>query len=676
MKSFNKYATITLAILFLVGCTSQVGEDSGSGGGQKIFLYDNPILGHDLYVLNYGHREVDGLDTNYYIIPNEVARVKDLDVAKNSSAANGDILSPEKLTEFEELIYFTGLETFRATSNELTTLDFSKCVKLKGIYINNNWLEVLNVDSLPLLEEIEFSSSSRAPGLITSMNLTNNINLIVFELEDHGLTALDVSKNVNLDEINVSGNTGDPITIDSLIYDQLSVAEGVVREEPTVELPDDGVVIQDVNFGRVLDSLGYANGPLSTGKYYLIPDDVAGVTTLDISNKGISKISEISYFTSLESLDASANSIDTIDVSTNNSLTILTADHSGSGLGELVSLSLPASIDSVDIYRFAGATVDITSCPNLVRFDAEQSTITSIDLSGNPELKIFRVRQYNSGQWDAGLGLTTIDFSNNPKLEDVYLFRNQLGASNDITWWDESEGSVLTSLDLGSNPNGTEATFEIPDFIFSTLTDRSGNVQSDAPPVDNSNLFISEYACSSSKESGTDFRNTYIEIYNPSTTETAYLSNYTLEYSSNGGDWGGEHTFSTQTLGPGEVLVIGRPEVNPSRITVDESWSSLTANGDDGIRLLKNNTVTDVIGTNYSSSPPVGTDPGDGWEVAGVTEATRNLVLWRKTTVTTPNTDWDDSRGTNTTDSEWIVSNVKEDYVNAGSPTDGNVPSQ
>ena len=53
-------------------------------------------------------------------------------------------------------------------------------------------------------------------------------------------------------------------------------------------------------------------------------------------------------------------------------------------------------------------------------------------------------------------------------------------------------------------------------------------------------------------------------------------------------------------------------------------------------------------------------DPGTGWDVAGVTNATRDHTLVRKASVTGPNPCWDQtcgnsSAGTNASDSEWIV---------------------
>ncbi|NCX25052.1 MAG: hypothetical protein EBX13_04655, partial [Proteobacteria bacterium] len=61
-------------------------------------------------------------------------------------------------------------------------------------------------------------------------------------------------------------------------------------------------------------------------------------------------------------------------------------------------------------------------------------------------------------------------------------------------------------------------------------------------------------------------------------------------------------------------------------------------------------------------------DPGSGWEVAGVANATKDHTLVRKATVTTGNTDWTASAGTNADDSEWIVKD-NEDWTDLGSHT-------
>jgi len=62
-------------------------------------------------------------------------------------------------------------------------------------------------------------------------------------------------------------------------------------------------------------------------------------------------------------------------------------------------------------------------------------------------------------------------------------------------------------------------------------------------------------------------------------------------------------------------------------------------------------------------------DGGIGGEmrpVAGVTDATKTHILVRKANITKGNTNWDDSRGVDAADSEWIV--IPEDVGGAGKP--------
>jgi len=59
-------------------------------------------------------------------------------------------------------------------------------------------------------------------------------------------------------------------------------------------------------------------------------------------------------------------------------------------------------------------------------------------------------------------------------------------------------------------------------------------------------------------------------------------------------------------------------------------------------------TLLDVVGM-------IGDDPGSGWEVAGVANGTKDHTLVRKASVSSGNTDWTMSAGTNSDDSEWVV---------------------
>ena len=168
-------------------------------------------------------------------------------------------------------------------------------------------------------------------------------------------------------------------------------------------------------------------------------------------------------------------------------------------------------------------------------------------------------------------------------------------------------------------------------------------------------LFFSEYAEGSSN-------NKYLEIYN-GTGVSVDLSTYKIELYGNGSVTATRNldlsTLSNTTLANNEVLVIYNASANDViKNEGDFSSGVIFFNGDDAIALLKNDIVIDVIGK-------IGEDPGTGWEVAGITEATKDHTLIRKSAVTNGNTDWTASAGTNTSNSEWEVKD-KDDFSSIG----------
>lgn len=161
-----------------------------------------------------------------------------------------------------------------------------------------------------------------------------------------------------------------------------------------------------------------------------------------------------------------------------------------------------------------------------------------------------------------------------------------------------------------------------------------------------SDLFISEYSEGSSN-------NKYVEIYNGTGLDVD-LSDYQLWRVSNGGTWPEATIALSGSLANGDVYVVYN---GSSSSTIsdegDLSSSQVSFNGDDAFGLAKTDgmggyTLIDAVGED-------GADPGIGWDVASTSSATTNHTLVRKLSVTSPNTDWDDSRGTDASDSEWIV---------------------
>ena len=171
-------------------------------------------------------------------------------------------------------------------------------------------------------------------------------------------------------------------------------------------------------------------------------------------------------------------------------------------------------------------------------------------------------------------------------------------------------------------------------------------ISSDTTQVTDSDLFFSEYSEGSSY-------NKYLEIYN-GTGADVDLSNYMITQITNGGNWHENIDTLNGTLVSGDVYVIANTSADASILAEADLTESVITNfnGDDARGLIKvvdgDTTVLDYIG----SAPE---DPGSGWAVAGVPNATKDHTLVRKSTITDGNTNWTTSAGTNTTGSEWIV---------------------
>lgn len=204
-----------------------------------------------------------------------------------------------------------------------------------------------------------------------------------------------------------------------------------------------------------------------------------------------------------------------------------------------------------------------------------------------------------------------------------------------------------------------------------TIIGQSGTCTGSTPATD---LIFSEYIEGNSN-------NKAIEIFN-GTGGDIDLGNYTIMQSNNGAGWGetssGPDTRYvlplSGTLANGDVYVIANSSANASILAAADialtfngtangcSGCNVPAfNGNDGLGLFKTGVIIDQIGV---ESP----DPGTAWDVAGVTNATKDHTLVRKSDVISPTSNWATSAGTDAINSQWAVSAV--DYSsNLGSHT-------
>ena len=227
--------------------------------------------------------------------------------------------------------------------------------------------------------------------------------------------------------------------------------------------------------------------------------------------------------------------------------------------------------------------------------------------------------------------------------------------------------------------------------------------------VGSSDLIISEISTAINTDSipyGVRSRNHYVELYNP-TGSSISLNDYAIGYqavidSGTLASWSFDLTttlFLSGNIAAKSCYTILSNGADKTKIPYQALWgttSTTSANaskplqlsGNSAIAILKKDAfgtfslngssykIIDVFGsplvarvtaTFYGGITSVRTNIN--WSIAGQND-TRNRTIKRKSTVQTPTTDWNTSKGTSVGDSQWILSNDGAwDYTNVGQPT-------
>jgi len=181
-----------------------------------------------------------------------------------------------------------------------------------------------------------------------------------------------------------------------------------------------------------------------------------------------------------------------------------------------------------------------------------------------------------------------------------------------------------------------------------------------------SQILFSEYSEGSSY-------NKYLEIYNYS-NETVLLSQFVLTSCTNG-CLDGNNFFINEfpdgaSIEPGEVYVVASTQADQLILSeADFTFQYCCGNGDDVYALMLSGQTGDFFDAE-NALDIIGDETtwqeGVGWDIAGVSEATKNHTIVRKSSVSEHNAgNWSLSAGTNIDDSEWIVLEI-DDWSNLG----------
>ena len=111
------------------------------------------------------------------------------------------VVISKRITNMDEIIYFTSLKELDCQENQLTSLDISQNTRLTNLSCYNNQLTSLDISQNTRLTNLSCSNNQ-----LTSLDISQNTRLTYLWCYNNQLTSLDISQNTRLTNLSCSNN--------------------------------------------------------------------------------------------------------------------------------------------------------------------------------------------------------------------------------------------------------------------------------------------------------------------------------------------------------------------------------------------------------------------------------------------------------------------------------------
>lgn len=375
----------------------------------------------------------DGIAGNNLVFTNRVDSVISL------------IINDLSIVNLDGIESFTALETLFCNGNNLSSLDVSNNINLKSLLCSSNQLTSLDVSANLNLEDLDCSDNQ-----ITALNLANNTELKQLTCTDNRLSNIDVSLNTALNTLAISNNrltglvTNNNVNLESLIC------------------ANNQIISLDVSSNTNLKILDVSNNSissldLSTINTVTCPDPQTnpvticqGASSINVSNNQLIVLTVANGFNDLVSTFNSESNpnLFCVQVDAGFSPNSNWAKDDWTYFGEttctdiytyipddsfeqvLISLGLDDDLDHLVL------TSNISS---VLALDVSNASPNIEDLTGIEDFTALQTLNCSTNN------INEIDLSNNTALT------NFNGSANGLTHLDLSNNSGLTVLDVSNN---------------------------------------------------------------------------------------------------------------------------------------------------------------------------------------------------------------------------------
>lgn len=393
----------------------------------------------------------------------------ELDVSKNTKL---------KSLDFSNVFYDPEYSTRKNTISEI---DLSSNAELESLICGGNCLTSLDVSKCPKLKKLDISgNATKKTNLISTIDLSNNNELTELITGSNGLESLDISRNTNLTRLTCYNENWDTVDLtDNTVLDyvyckrtnitSLDISQNAALKK--LDCSDNKLTSLDTSNNTLLEYLNCTNNK---------------ITSLDISNNAAlielycnsNKLSYISTVNNaaLKLLSCCYNELTSIDVS--KSAALKTLDFSNNKITEF-DLSKNTNLTSLDCGYNPLKNFDARDYPTLTNLDCSGLNLDNLDLSRNTVL--YKLSCYankltsldishNNELWRVDCGKNNIPFiniTNNPSLYHFYSSQNIYYLPKGTTTFD---ATTLEGFDKSKVSDVTGADYDPATGIFSNIT--------------------------------------------------------------------------------------------------------------------------------------------------------------------------------------------------------------
>lgn len=281
-------------------------------------------------------------------------------------------------------VYAKELYAFKAPSNSISKIQLSQMPKLKELILFENGLTDIDLTGLAVLDRLDLSSNR-----LKTIDLSHLTALSYLSLADNSLSTIDLSLNGKLEHLKLQKNALTSLLLkDFSLLEELIVAENSLASLTIDNCPKISSIdcsenkLTELDFKQDLNALTelYTQGNRLTGLPFI---EMPLLETLDLSGNKLSWI-DVSFLPQLRSFKAiNCGASGALNLSRNPNL--YSVDASSNSI-ETVQCEGLENLFIINLSHNSLEQLAVSNCPKLDEIRCADNNLTSISIQGSPKL--------------------------------------------------------------------------------------------------------------------------------------------------------------------------------------------------------------------------------------------------------------------------------------------------